>query len=635
MRMLPSYFFKSLLLGILLLSIWLETTEAKKSTFSGSLFGSKGRAVADIANPMEDPLSCGRNAVAKSAICDPDQIIPKEKQDAVEGYINAITNAEIAVVVIQKMHMKGIASRNIDDAAEEFAKLLHNKWGVGNKETNNGIVVFLSIDDRIVYISTGVGVKKEVNYDTIQSIISGMRPLLRKSDYGGAIAQAIIEIDLALNGKFDSKIRGAYGGINRGSNGIEESSESNGESFVAFGFFGIFLGIAFFLQYRRNRQLRGYERGTAALNSIMREVERAEDNRFNSTSCPICLEDFPKPEVIRLEEELPNGINPPSSTPSTLSPETAQPADHITDGGSQPEDVKVNDNANFVNVNPEIEDETLRRRRGDIANNGTPTGTGINCNGIDSSNNNISGSSSSTSEDERKKVMALRCGHAFCRGCLEDYLRSPNAFNCPICRTSVEGGDAHPPQQPPAHPQTQTRTTASQTQTVRRRGGVGGLFTSFTNRSSAQYDYTSTTTRLQENTGSGSATATYTQTTTEPSGTSSSSGINDGNDGGMFGGTSSMFRRRSPEFRFRLHRMHHMYPDIMTIELLRAMSYHVDQGQVYDFRNQAYARTAEINRIVTDIRRAAEQSARNNGMRGSSRGSFGGGSSGGGGGGRW
>ncbi len=51
--------------------------------------------------------------------------------------------------------------------------------------------------------------------------------------------------------------------------------------------------------------------------------------------------------------------------------------------------------------------------------------------------------------------------------------------------------------------------------------------------------------------------------------------------------------------------------------------------QYNDYRNQAYAHTSEINRIVTDIRRAAEQSARNNGMRGSSRGSSGGG------GGRW
>jgi uncharacterized membrane protein YgcG len=133
--------------------------------------------------------------------------------------------------------------------------------------------------------------------------------------------------------------------------------------------------------------------------------------------------------------------------------------------------------------------------------------------------------------------------------------------------------------------------------------------------------------------GTATATATYTQTTTEPSGYSNDDG--NGNNDSTFYGASSMFRRRSPEFRFRLHRMHRLYPDIMHLELLRAMSYHIDNGQVHDFRNQAFARTAEIDRIVTDIRKAAEQSARNNGMRGSTRSSFGGGSSGGGGGGRW
>ena len=43
------------------------------------------------------------------------------------------------------------------EAAAQFAKELHTRWGVGDKACNNGVLFLLSVDDRQVYINTGTG----------------------------------------------------------------------------------------------------------------------------------------------------------------------------------------------------------------------------------------------------------------------------------------------------------------------------------------------------------------------------------------------------------------------------------------------------------------------------------------------
>ncbi len=37
-------------------------------------------------------------------------------------------------------------------AAQNFAKQLHDSWGVGDKECNNGVLLLLSIGDRQVSV---------------------------------------------------------------------------------------------------------------------------------------------------------------------------------------------------------------------------------------------------------------------------------------------------------------------------------------------------------------------------------------------------------------------------------------------------------------------------------------------------
>ena len=85
---------------------------------------SLGQTPLNIPNPMENPVACGRPGVPRSQICDPDNMLAKENKDVIEGYINAIKKAEIAVAVVSSMSSELIKIDSIETASEKFARQL-------------------------------------------------------------------------------------------------------------------------------------------------------------------------------------------------------------------------------------------------------------------------------------------------------------------------------------------------------------------------------------------------------------------------------------------------------------------------------------------------------------------------------
>ncbi len=57
---------------------------------------------------------------------------------------------QVAVALVQSMKLQG--GRTEAEQAEYFAKSLHKAWGVGDASCDNGLVFFLSKDDRQVLL---------------------------------------------------------------------------------------------------------------------------------------------------------------------------------------------------------------------------------------------------------------------------------------------------------------------------------------------------------------------------------------------------------------------------------------------------------------------------------------------------
>ncbi|KAA6379165.1 MAG: hypothetical protein EZS28_025307 [Streblomastix strix] len=101
------------------------------------------------------------------------------------------TTAELAVALIDKI--------SSNQSISSFSIQVFDIWRLGNKETNNGLLLLLSIDDREMNIQLGKGVK-QISSDKLQAIMQKMIPHLHKEDYDKAVDIGITELISKFNG---------------------------------------------------------------------------------------------------------------------------------------------------------------------------------------------------------------------------------------------------------------------------------------------------------------------------------------------------------------------------------------------------------------------------------------------------
>lgn len=95
------------------------------------------------------------------------------------------TSAEVACVVVD----------DVTDDPEEFATDLFRKWGIGKKDTNNGVLVLIAKDRRHAVIRTGTGVEGLLPDGLCGSIIrANMIPNFRAEDYDTGTLGALADI---------------------------------------------------------------------------------------------------------------------------------------------------------------------------------------------------------------------------------------------------------------------------------------------------------------------------------------------------------------------------------------------------------------------------------------------------------
>ena len=186
---------------------------------------------------------------------------------------------QIAVAVIDRMTIPTDADE--ETQAEQYARSLHDAWGVGEDTTDaggTGVLLFLSIYDRIVYISRGEALAKILTDARIDAILYNIRPAMRQTMFADGLKLAIDEIEQYI-------IKG----------------EPTWKEFLLSllcveTLFWLTLVAAFLHSITRARrqlqQQRAYAQAASQLSEIDRAQAEALQGRFQATSCPICLESF-------------------------------------------------------------------------------------------------------------------------------------------------------------------------------------------------------------------------------------------------------------------------------------------------------------------------------------------------------
>lgn len=101
--------------------------------------------------------------------------------DSLGAEVKAQTGAELAVVVVGTV--EGANHR-------DFATRLFNRWGIGQRGKDNGLLVFAALDDRAAEIVLGNGIDSDAEVRASQAIMDGeMVPRFREGDPAGALLQ--------------------------------------------------------------------------------------------------------------------------------------------------------------------------------------------------------------------------------------------------------------------------------------------------------------------------------------------------------------------------------------------------------------------------------------------------------------
>jgi uncharacterized protein len=124
-------------------------------------------------------------------------IIPNAEAKLLTGRCTQLDKnhrAQVAIVVVETLQGESIDKVALD---------LFQKWGIGHKKTNDGLLLMLEVRGRQSRITVGRGLERIISDDAAASILRSMRSDLQAARYGQALILALDAIEKLLNNPRD------------------------------------------------------------------------------------------------------------------------------------------------------------------------------------------------------------------------------------------------------------------------------------------------------------------------------------------------------------------------------------------------------------------------------------------------
>ncbi len=230
--------------------------------------------------------------------CRNENAMDNKKEEEIENIDDDDFPVQIVVAIVEQLDLETETNldednMNAEELAKQFVMELHNSWGIGREITSDngegstkhlhiggtGVLVFLGIRDRILYISVGGALKHILTPGQLNRVIAEiMGPDLKRANYGLGLTKGIDAIAELLV-KYEEPV-----------SDLETNDPENWKQvFLVLVFvFGFLYG-----RNKRRQEERLYAKAAAQLSELDRaRAEVLQGSYQRTTSCPICLEDF-------------------------------------------------------------------------------------------------------------------------------------------------------------------------------------------------------------------------------------------------------------------------------------------------------------------------------------------------------
>lgn len=132
-----------------------------------------------------------------SLVVDNANILTPEQKTQLERKLISVDDSssnQIAVLIVSTLN---------DQSIEEVANATFRSWGIGNKKTNNGVLLLVAINDKKVRIEVGSGLEGAIPDVTTKDIIENeIVPNFKDGNYYKGIDEATDQIAKAAIGEY-------------------------------------------------------------------------------------------------------------------------------------------------------------------------------------------------------------------------------------------------------------------------------------------------------------------------------------------------------------------------------------------------------------------------------------------------
>jgi uncharacterized protein len=189
-------------------------------------------------------------------VVDTADMLPPSDEAALAGKLEALERASSRQLVVATVpDLQGYP-------VEDYGYQLGRAWGIGQKGTNNGIILLVSKNDRKIRIEVGYGLEPVITDAFSSSVIADkITPAFKAGDFPGGINAGVDALIGQLQAPPDEAERQAVQAAER------QKARGRGESgsFVPLIFWGIILFFVIIPMLRGRRRGRRFGRGPVVL----------------------------------------------------------------------------------------------------------------------------------------------------------------------------------------------------------------------------------------------------------------------------------------------------------------------------------------------------------------------------------
>ena len=174
--------------------------------------------------------------ILNNPVIDEARILSASDKQAIETKLRSLNDrglAQAAVVIVPTTNGEDIF---------DYSMKVADRWKLGKKDTDQGLLMVVAVNDRKMYILTGYGLEGTIPDAAAKRIISDdITPRFKQGDYAGGITAGINRIEERLTTDPAILKQADANRVNTNSNA--QSNQESGIPLIFLGFFGFVAGM--------------------------------------------------------------------------------------------------------------------------------------------------------------------------------------------------------------------------------------------------------------------------------------------------------------------------------------------------------------------------------------------------------